>query len=134
MIEDGETAMAVTIETLTVLSPNGSRRAQEASTSPRERFANFVDERTGPIGRVVGSEREPAGSALEDRVEDGIVPGVADGFDRVNGLGDEGSVWGHGAPPDVLLELPCSDYTAIRRVLYGKATAAWRFRAGRSPC
>ena len=28
----------------------------------REAFAHFIDERTGPIGRVVGSEREPAGS------------------------------------------------------------------------
>lgn len=31
---------------------------------PRLEFASFIDERTGPIGRVVGSEREPAGSHL----------------------------------------------------------------------
>ena len=25
-------------------------------------FAHYIDEQTGPIGRVVGSEQEPAGS------------------------------------------------------------------------
>ncbi|HET8523568.1 MAG TPA: hypothetical protein VFL82_10050, partial [Thermomicrobiales bacterium] len=29
---------------------------------PAERFANLIDKATGPIGRVVGSEREPAGA------------------------------------------------------------------------
>lgn len=30
--------------------------------APQRKFANFIDERTGPIGRVVGSEKEPAGA------------------------------------------------------------------------
>lgn len=64
MVTNGEATMAVTIETLAAPSPNGSGHALEVSGSPRERFANFIDERTGPIGRVVGSEREPAGSHL----------------------------------------------------------------------
>ncbi len=38
------------------------RSTMRARASPREAFAHFIDERTGPIGRVVGSEREPAGS------------------------------------------------------------------------
>ena len=56
--------MTIAVETLTVLSPNGSGRTHETQASPRERFAGFIDERTGPIGRVAGSEREPAGSHL----------------------------------------------------------------------
>jgi hypothetical protein len=62
MVTDGEATMAISIETIAVPSPNGSGHVLEAISSPRERFANFIDERTGPIGRVVGSEREPAGS------------------------------------------------------------------------
>ena len=54
--------MSVRIETLTVPSPNGAGLAPDARLSPRERFAGFIDGQTGPIGRVVGSEREPAGS------------------------------------------------------------------------
>lgn len=56
--------MTVAVETLAVPSPNGSGTTHETQASPRERFAGFIDERTGPIGRVVGSEREPAGSHL----------------------------------------------------------------------
>ncbi len=62
MVTDGEATMAISIETIAVPSPNGSGHVLEAIASPRERFAKFIDERTGPIGRVVGSEREPAGS------------------------------------------------------------------------
>jgi hypothetical protein len=54
--------MAMTIETLTSPSPNGAEHGPESNESPREHFAHFIDELTGPIGRVVGSEREPAGS------------------------------------------------------------------------
>jgi uncharacterized protein len=54
--------MTVMIDTLVAPSPNGRGHALATSASPRERFASFIDERTGPIGRVVGSEREPAGS------------------------------------------------------------------------
>jgi hypothetical protein len=59
---NGEATMTATIETLAIPSPNGSGHAPEVIASPRERFSHFIDERTGPIGRVVGSEREPAGS------------------------------------------------------------------------
>ena len=55
--------MTVPVGTVTGTSPNGASRAvQRVNPTPRERFADFIDERTGPIGRVVGSEREPAGS------------------------------------------------------------------------
>ena len=62
--------MTVLIQILEDLLPNGTEHADSASVStsarpglsPREAFAHFIDERTGPIGRVVGSEREPAGS------------------------------------------------------------------------
>ena len=54
--------MAIAVETFAVTSPNGAGSTHEAKASPRERFLGFIDERTGPIGRVVGSEREPAGS------------------------------------------------------------------------
>jgi hypothetical protein len=55
--------MTVAIESIAAPHPNGTARpAAVASLSPRERFAAFIDERTGPIGRVVGSEKEPAGS------------------------------------------------------------------------
>ncbi len=61
--------MTVSIQILDDLLPNGTEHADSASAdavqlgaSPREAFAHFIDERTGPIGRVVGSEREPAGS------------------------------------------------------------------------
>ena len=62
MVTDGEATMTVTLDTLVAPSPNGSGHVLEKIASPRERFASFIDERTGPIGRVVGSEREPAGS------------------------------------------------------------------------
>src|SRR5918995_4127813 len=60
--------MTVSIQIFEDLLPNGAERADaagasaRAGASPRDVFARFIDERTGPIGRVVGSEREPAGS------------------------------------------------------------------------
>src|SRR5918997_4206880 len=58
--------MTVSIQIFEDLLPNGTEHADsaraDASGSPRDVFARFIDERTGPIGRVVGSEREPAGS------------------------------------------------------------------------
>jgi uncharacterized protein len=58
--------MTVSIQILEEVLPNGAEHADSAlpggGASPREVFARFIDERTGPIGRVVGSEREPAGS------------------------------------------------------------------------
>ncbi|MCD6059620.1 MAG: hypothetical protein K0Q89_3150, partial [Thermomicrobiales bacterium] len=60
--------MTASIQIIDDLLPNGTERADSvradavAGESPREAFARFIDERTGPIGRVVGSEREPAGS------------------------------------------------------------------------
>src|ERR687897_45520 len=67
---NAEAEMTVSIQILEDLLPNGTEHADSASVgarvapgaSPREAFAHFIDERTGPIGRVVGSEREPAGS------------------------------------------------------------------------
>ena len=56
--------MSVAIENSEIYSPNGSGRGRNPADSPRERFARFIDANTGPIGRVVGSEREPAGSHL----------------------------------------------------------------------
>lgn len=40
-------------------SPNGHLVEPPA---PQRKFASFIDDRTGPIGRVVGSEKEPAGA------------------------------------------------------------------------
>src|SRR5215217_8289407 len=61
-----EAGMTVSIQIFEDLLPNGAEHADSAlpagGASPREVFARFIDERTGPIGRVVGSEREPAGS------------------------------------------------------------------------
>ncbi len=58
--------MTTTIELIGLdeLLPNGMEH--EVFTPPEltERFASFIDSRVGPIGRVVGSEREPAGSHL----------------------------------------------------------------------
>ena len=54
----------VTVETLGTFGSNGTGAALVATASAREKFAAFIDERTGPLGRVVGSEREPAGSHL----------------------------------------------------------------------
>ena len=60
--------MTVSIQIFEDLLPNGAEHADStgaselSGASPREAFARFIDERTGPIGRVVGSEREPAGS------------------------------------------------------------------------
>ena len=34
----------------------------DAASTPQEKYAAFVDEATGVIGRVVGSEKEPSGS------------------------------------------------------------------------
>ena len=72
MTSDGgcstEAGMTVSIQIFEDLLPNGTDHADSAGAhvgagpSPREAFARFIDERTGPIGRVVGSEREPAGS------------------------------------------------------------------------
>src|SRR5688500_7938335 len=60
--------MTVSIQIFEDLLPNGAEHGDAASAGaltgarPRDVFARFIDERTGPIGRVVGSEREPAGS------------------------------------------------------------------------
>jgi hypothetical protein len=54
--------MTLTIGTLPEHSPNGHQPVATGVQSAQERFAAFIDERTGPIGRVVGSEKEPAGS------------------------------------------------------------------------
>ncbi|MCA9878164.1 MAG: ATP-binding protein [Thermomicrobiales bacterium] len=40
-------------------SPNGHVAEPPA---PQRKFVSFIDDRTGPIGRVVGSEKEPAGA------------------------------------------------------------------------
>src|SRR5918998_2187649 len=61
-----ESGMTVSIQIFDDLLPNGTEHADSTragvGVSPRDVFARFIDERTGPIGRVVGSEREPAGS------------------------------------------------------------------------
>jgi len=44
------------------LVPNGTAHEEFTIPALPERFASFIDSRVGPIGRVVGSEREPAGS------------------------------------------------------------------------
>ena len=55
--------MAIAIEEIDGLQhPNGAEPSVSAEHALQARFAHFLDERTGPIGRVVGSEREPAGS------------------------------------------------------------------------
>lgn len=54
--------MTVVFESLDELHLNGHLPEDLAAVSLRERFARFIDEQTGPIGRVVGSEQEPAGS------------------------------------------------------------------------
>ena len=58
--------MALTTETDRPPSPERHAASGERRTGPcsarSSGFARFIDERTGPIGRVVGSEREPAGS------------------------------------------------------------------------
>ncbi len=54
--------MTVTIAVRGDVLPNGAEAALEKITTPRDMFAGFIDAHTGPIGRVVGSEREPAGS------------------------------------------------------------------------
>ena len=59
-----ETAMTARVDVRDGFSSNGTESALIATAPVRERFAAFIDERTGPIGRVVGSEREPAGSHL----------------------------------------------------------------------
>jgi hypothetical protein len=51
--------MTVTIETLDAFAPNG---VETAEPDLRQHFAPFIDQLTGPIGRVVGTEKEPAGS------------------------------------------------------------------------
>ena len=55
--------MTVTLETLgAARAAENGREASESATAPQRTFASFIDRRVGPIGRVVGSEREPAGS------------------------------------------------------------------------
>ncbi|MFN8590835.1 MAG: hypothetical protein U0031_05170 [Thermomicrobiales bacterium] len=55
--------MTSTIDNLEMLlQANGHLPADSIHVSPREQFARFIDEGVGPIGRVVGSEKEPAGS------------------------------------------------------------------------
>ena len=53
--------MAVS-ELAELLSPNGAAPQIRQTQPLQEEFARFLDRRVGPIGRVVGSEREPAGS------------------------------------------------------------------------
>jgi hypothetical protein len=56
--------MTVTVTSLEVveLPANGREPGVVPVPSTQKVFADFIDSRTGPIGRVVGSEREPAGS------------------------------------------------------------------------
>lgn len=56
--------MTVTIEALGLEErlANGREPHVQAAPALEQAFAGFIDSRTGPIGRVVGSEREPAGS------------------------------------------------------------------------
>jgi hypothetical protein len=54
--------MTATFESVQPLSANGVEPQSAPASPPRERFAHFIDVRTGPIGRVVGSEKEPAGA------------------------------------------------------------------------
>jgi hypothetical protein len=59
---NAEARMRVTLETAQIVAANGRAPTSEPAVTPQAAFAAFIDERTGPIGRVVGSEREPAGS------------------------------------------------------------------------
>jgi hypothetical protein len=52
---------AITIETLNEATPMPATVARELAPL-LEQFAPFIDQRAGAIGRVVGSEKEPAGS------------------------------------------------------------------------
>jgi hypothetical protein len=55
--------MSVAIEQLgTIRHPNGAEPPEEGGPFLHEQFAHFLDVRSGPIGRVVGMEKEPAGS------------------------------------------------------------------------
>lgn len=56
--------MTITIDTVALEWPgsNGHEPDSRGAASLQEEFAPFIDSLTGPIGRVVGSEREPAGS------------------------------------------------------------------------
>jgi uncharacterized protein len=60
--------MTVTIETIALDEPQANGRVPGTQPRPtpslEQAFAGFIDSRTGPIGRVVGSEREPAGSHI----------------------------------------------------------------------
>ena len=61
----GNATMVMTLEALETPTNGSGPGPEEESDAPpqlRERFARFIDTRTGPIGRVVGSENEPAGS------------------------------------------------------------------------
>jgi hypothetical protein len=54
--------MTVTIETREGFPPNGREHAEASTPMLVNSFAEFIDSCTGPIGRVVGTEQEPAGS------------------------------------------------------------------------
>lgn len=50
---------AVDLAAHPAISPNGHH---EPATSAQQKYANFIDDATGVIGRVVGSEKEPSGA------------------------------------------------------------------------
>jgi DNA helicase HerA-like ATPase len=54
--------MTIAIESLTQPGRNGTAPEEQAHPSLQGHFAAFIDTLTGPIGRVAGSEKEPAGS------------------------------------------------------------------------
>jgi uncharacterized protein len=63
MYTDGAGSVTLVMPVVTAApSPNGTEAAAGHDLPLQEQFAKFLDRRTGPIGRVVGSEREPAGS------------------------------------------------------------------------
>jgi uncharacterized protein len=101
MSDETRTASSAKIEIAAIeIAANGLDLEIQASTDEltdlQDLFADFIDRKTGPIGRVVGSEREPAGAhqffiwASEDArsldvghivatfSEDAVVVGVVD--------------------------------------------------------
>jgi hypothetical protein len=54
--------MTATIDTRDGFPRNGWEHVEAAAPAVVNHFARFIDSRTGPIGRVVGTEQEPAGS------------------------------------------------------------------------
>lgn len=54
--------MSLTIGVREEFATNGVEHAEATEPRLTERFAAFIDSRTGPVGRVVGSENEPAGA------------------------------------------------------------------------